>query len=489
MGMRRLFPVALLSLLVLTGCWNKDEDNEWEKLPKEEQSLFFLNEFAYNMMSTYYLWNDEIKDGLSSWAYNTDPVAKVRSVRYKDAEGSEIDKWTQMTDDYEGFQGKVAGNTSSTGMDVVLYYSDESHANVVLVVSYVYAGSPAAAAGLKRGDIIVAVNGHTITPDNYKSLLSSTILSGGTTVLTMDDGHDISLTARQMYLDPVNCYKVLEKDGRKIGYLHYTSFTLKSCEKLINVFKEFKAAGVTELVLDLRYNSGGYSRTSEVLASMIVPIKEVENESVYQQDIYNSILTAAWKENKTLFGTEFNVGEDDGEKVMVSTEGANLNISKLHVIMTGVSASASESTVCGLLPYMDVDIIGERSGGKFCGGFIVDGPTWYRWVKDDIGKDHYTQGVKNTTNWGIYVMVSRYADKDGKTASMPNGLAPDIFVMDNPLDGYQLGDENETMLYVAINGKLPEAEPKPSAVLRRGPSRMEDQLPRPAVRIIPGKFL
>ena len=366
MGMRRLFPVALLSLLVLTGCWNKDEDNEWEKLPKEEQSLFFLNEFAYNMMSTYYLWNDEIKDGLSSWAYNTDPVAKVRSVRYKDAEGSEIDKWTQMTDDYEGFQGKVAGNTSSTGMDVVLYYSDESHANVVLVVSYVYTGSPAAAAGLKRGDIIVAVNGHTITPDNYKSLLSSTILSGGTTVLTMDDGHDISLTARQMYLDPVNCYKVLEKDGRKIGYLHYTSFTLKSCEKLINVFKEFKAAGVTELVLDLRYNSGGYSRTSEVLASMIVPIKEVENGSVYQQDIYNSILTAAWKENKTLFGTEFNIGEDDGEKVMVSTEGANLNISTLHVIMTGTSASASESTVCGLLPYMDVDIIGERSGGKFC---------------------------------------------------------------------------------------------------------------------------
>lgn len=86
--MKRFFSLALLSLLVVSGCWNKDDDNEWEKLPKDEQSLFFLNEFAYNMMSTYYLWNNEIKDGLSSWAYNTDPIAKVRSVRYKDAEGA-----------------------------------------------------------------------------------------------------------------------------------------------------------------------------------------------------------------------------------------------------------------------------------------------------------------------------------------------------------------------------------------------------------------
>ncbi len=487
--MKRFFSLALLSLLVVSGCWNKDDDNEWEKLPKDEQSLFFLNEFAYNMMSTYYLWNNEIKDGLSSWAYNTDPIAKVRSVRYKDAEGSDIDKWTQMTDDYEAFQGKVTGNTSSTGMDIVLYYSDESRTNVVVVVSYVYEGSPAAMAGLKRGDIIVAVNGSTLTPENYKSLLSSTILGGETSILTMDDGKNISVTARQMYLDPVNCHKIIEKDGRKIGYLHYTSFTLKSCNKLISVFREFKAAGITELVLDLRYNSGGYSRTSEVLASMIVPVKEVENGSVYQQDIYNSILTDAWKENKTFFGTEFNIGEDDGEKVLVSTAGANLEISKLHMIMTGASASASESTVCGLLPYMDVDIIGERSGGKFCGGFIVDGPTWYKWVKDDIDKEHYNSGVKNTSNWGIYVMVSRYADKDGKTASMPNGLSPDIFVADNPLDGYQLGDENETMLSVAISGKLPEQVLKPSSVSRRGPSRMEEQMPRPAMRIIPGKLL
>lgn len=486
---RLLFIPALLCMLLCSGCGKNDDDNAWKGLSKDDQALYFINEFAFNMVSTYYLWNNEIKDDLSKWTYNAEPISKVREIRYKDKDGSEIDRWTQMTSDYETFQGSVSGNTKSTGLDFVLYYADASKQNVVLVVTYTHPGSPAALAGLKRGDKIVALNDKTMTPDNYKALISSTILGGGTTVLTMEDGKEISLASKQMYMEPVNTYKVIVKDDRRIGYLHYTSFTLKSCEKLVEVFKEFRASGITELVLDLRYNSGGYSLTSELLASMIVPMKEVNNNSVFQRDIYNSILTDAWGEEKALFRTEFEISEDDS-KYTVSTAGANPNISKLHVITTGKTASASESTVCGLLPYMNLDLIGERSGGKFCGGFIVDGPTWFGWVKDDIGKEHYNNGVESTSNWGIYVMVSRYADKDGVTASMPNGIAPDLEIGDNPLDGYQLGDENETMLAVAISGKLPEEGPKQSSLSFRGPVRMEDQLPSPALRIItPGKQL
>ena len=486
---RTISITVLLCLLLCSGCFKHDDDNAWKNLSEDEQTLYFLNEFGFNMMSTYYLWNKEIKDGLDSWRYNVDPISKVYELRYKDEQGKAVDKWTVMTDDYEAFQGKVSGNTKSTGMDFALFYSDETKRHVVLVVTYTYPGSPAAQAGLKRGDKIVALNDNLLTPENYKLLLNSTLLGGGTTTLTMDDGKEISLAAKQMYLDPVNCHKVIEKDGRKIGYLHYTSFTLNSCEKLVEVFKEFKQAAITELVLDLRYNAGGYSLTSEVLASMIVPVKEIDNGSVFQRDIYNSILTEAWGEEKSIFQTDFDISDDSSSKHTVSTAGANPNISKLHVIMTGNSASASESTVCGLLPYMNIDIVGERSYGKFCGGFIVDGPTWYKWIKDDIDKDHYDSGVEHTANWGIYVMVSRYADKDGNTASMPDGIAPDIMVSDNPLDGYQLGDENETMLYVAINGKLPESGPAPASLGRGRPVMMESQLSRPALRIIPGKLL
>lgn len=476
--MKKVFYILALCSICLTGCFKSNEP--WESLKDNEQQLYFVNQFGASMMSSYYLWNEEIKEGLDTWQYNSDPIAKVREIRYKDASGNDIDKWSQMTDDFASFQGMVTGNTKSTGLEFMLFYADQNKTNVIAVVTFVYPGSPAAEAGLKRGDTIVGINDILLTPDNYKSVLSSTLRAEGTSVLTMSDGKLISLTAKQMYMNPIICNKVIEKGGRKIGYLHFTSFTMKSCAELIEVFKGFKAAGITELVLDLRYNGGGYSITSSLLASMIVPEKEVRNGSIFQRDVYNSILTEAWGEEFTGFTTEFTISDEDGE-YSLSTAGANPDISVLHVIMTGNSASASEALICGLMPYMDVDITGSQSGGKYCGGFIVDGPTWFSWVSDAISKETYNAGVKYTDNWGIYVMVSRYADKNGNTPCMPNGFTPDKECDDNPLDGYQLGDENETMLaaVLADNTVAPA-----SRALRKPLLKMENQLPRPAVRII-----
>lgn len=473
------------AIILLCGCGGgKEQEETWKSMGAEARQTYFVNIFSYNMMSTYYLWNAEIKPQLSNWGVTEDPIKKVHSLRYKDEIGREIDKWTQVTNDFKAFQGKITGDTKSLGIDFTLYYADENKEHVVAVVTYTYPGSPAENAGLKRGDKIVAINDELITPDNYKSLIQSTLLSGGDVVLTMEDNSDIKLSACDMYLDPVNCYKVIVKDGRRIGYLHFTGFTLKCCEKLVEVFRYFKQEAVSELVLDLRYNGGGYAFTAEVLASMIVPEKEINNGSIFQREIYNSILTDAWGDSKSVFRTEFQM-DDDEEKVTVSTAGANLNINKMHVIMTGGTASASESLVCGLLPYMDIDIIGQKSHGKYCGGFIVDGPTWYGWAKDDISKEQYEVAVSDVQNWGIYVMVSRYADVNGQTPCMPDGFQPDIEVSDNPLDGFQLGDENETMLSVALNGAAPGKAARRIGVQEM--SVLDEQMPRPAVRILPAK--
>ena len=466
-------------LLVQTGCLKLGKE-EWERLDSGEQELYFVNKFGMNMMSTYYLWTDEIQSGLNTWKYSSDPIAKVREIRYKDAAGNDIDKWSQMTDDYVSFQGQVTGNTKSTGLEFALFYADETKEHVVLAVLYTYPGSPASDIGLKRGDVIVAINNTTLTPSNYKVVLYSTILGGNPCTITMADGSEKNLVTKEMYLNPVNCRKVIEKDGRKIGYLHFTSYTMKSCEDLVDVFKSFKEAGITELVLDLRYNGGGYSVTSEVLASMIVPLKEVLGESVFQRDLYNAALTEAWGEEICKFTTSHEYNDEDG-KHSVSTDGANPDISKLTVIMTGNTASASEATICGLLPYMDITLVGERTAGKYCGGFIVEGPTFYGWVKDQISKDEYNAAVKNSKNWGIYVMVSRYADKDGNTPCMPDGFAPDVTVHDNPLDGYQLGDERETMLAAAISGNaVSQLSRAPRRVHAPGPELIR----HPEVRIL-----
>ena len=250
----------------------------------------------------------------------------------------------------------------------------------------------------------------------------------------------------------------------------------------MEVFKYFKREAVSELILDLRYNGGGYAFTAEVLASMIVPEKEINNSSVFQREIYNSILADAWGDTKSIFRTEFQLEEGE-EKMTVSTAGANLNINKLYVIMTGGTASASESLVCGLMPYMDVTIVGQKSLGKYCGGFIVDGPTWYGWAKDDISTEQYETAVQDVRNWGIYVMVSRYANVYGNTPCMPDGFTPDLEVTDDPLDGFQLGDENETMLYTVLHGSAPAKTARRSG--GKSLSALEEQMPRPSVMILP----
>ncbi|MBQ9310449.1 MAG: PDZ domain-containing protein [Bacteroidales bacterium] len=453
--MRRIHNYILAAATVLTvlitGACRKE--NQKVSIPEEERTFYYVNQFAYNMMSTYYLWADDIRKDLENWRTNENPIEKVRQIRYKDASGKDIDKWTMVTDDYEAFNGMVTGNTKSMGFEFALYYANDK-ANVVAVVTFTYPGGPAEQAGLKRGDTIIAIDGKLMTPDNYASILNGSVYGDGTSVFSFSDKREVTLTARQMQLNPINCYKILDNGGIKTGYLHFTAFTMECCSALVDVFREFKREGIKELVLDLRYNSGGYALTSELLASMIAPEEQVKAGSVFSQDIYNSTLTEAWGTEATRFSTDFSV-ETEGGTRKISTLGANPCIEKLYVLMTGSTASASESTICGLAPYMPITLVGEQSSGKYCGGIIVDGPTWYGWVKDDLDKDEYANGIKYSSNWGIYVMLSRYADKNGETPCMPDGYRPDKECADDPLDGFQLGDPGETMLSAIFSGKAP----------------------------------
>ena len=98
---------------------------------------------------------------------------------------------------------------------------------------------------------------------------------------------------------------------------------------------------------------------------------------------------------------------------------------------------------------MEVTLIGERTAGKYCGGLLLEATDWFRDKKSALG-DEYEKGRPYVENWGMYVMFSRYADCNGVTLSMPDGLMPDLPVEDNPLDGFQLGDPQETMLAAAL---------------------------------------
>ena len=107
----------------------------------------YVNIFAYNTMRIYYLWADEISDQLSAWKMNEEPVAKVKSMRYKDARGNEIDHWTELYENFDDFYGVVSGNRLSYGFEYKLFYADKAKTRIVAPIIYTYAGSPARAAG------------------------------------------------------------------------------------------------------------------------------------------------------------------------------------------------------------------------------------------------------------------------------------------------------------------------------------------------------
>lgn len=223
------------------------------------------------------------------------------------------------------------------------------------------------------------------------------------------------------------------------------------------MFREFKSEGVDELILDLRYNGGGYAFTENVLASMIAPPANVLAGDVFQTEVYNSILTEAWKkqgeDTNTYFST-FHELSSQGLKIDVSD--ANLGIDKVYVIVTGGTASASEGLIVGLKPYMDVVLVGQRTYGKYCAGILLAPEDFYT-AKYDFSL------IKD---WGMYVMISKFADRDGRNDSIPDGIPVDVEAGDDPFDGCQLGDGNETMLRAALEaaGKV---YPQTAALPRR----------------------
>ena len=449
-------------LVLLPGCRKQEPLSERDRLDDETRAQRkYVNLFAYNVMESYYLWRDEIREGLDKWENWEEPIQKVADIRYKDAAGKDIDRWTMLTDDFASLIGGVSGHTRTFGMDFELYYVDSSHQRICAVVTYTYDASPAASAGLKRGDAILTVDGQEMKPDNYQAIVRDQLFGGGTVKLGLSDGRSATITAVDMYENPVQTVRILERpDGRKVGYLHYTSFTLDSCEDLVDVFSDFALAGIDDLVLDLRYNGGGYLVTEEVLASMLAPVSAVEAGNVLYQEVYNAKMAAENKEEPTCFKTSF-LFRNQGAWQAILTAGANPDLPRLYVLATDSSASASESLVCCLRPYMDVILVGEQTGGKYCAGYLMEAKDWYDAAKKSLGESEYERALPYVDNWGIYVMYSRYADCNGVTLSMPDGIAPDYKAEDDPLDGFALGDPGETMLAAAlrlIEGRTRSAE-------------------------------
>ena len=440
----KLLSCLIISGYVITGCTKEEgnSDNSGDKSKITEETRY-ANRFAREALEIYYYWNEEISKDLNQLdpEKNSDPIATVEKIRYHDGT-NEIDKWTMLTDNMDEFTSSVEGVTTTYGYTPKVYLLSENSNEVIAAVAFVSENSPAEKAGIKRGDLIYKIDGKTLTTENYLDLFYSSQIKLSMAKLvgnTITPTTELSLEAVKMYENPILCDSVYNFNGKKVGYLAYSSFDLKSIPELINICKEFKNEGIKELILDLRYNGGGYVITENVLASMFAPQVNVTNKDVFEKEDYNEFFTKYYEQEGistiTRFQTEYNYEDMD---LNVSTKDANIGLEKIYGIITGNSASASEALLSGLMPYMDIELIGEQSHGKYCTGWML------------AAEDAYDKVPQVIKDWGIYVMVSIYKNANDETPCMPNGLTPNVEAEDNPLETYQLGDENEAMLRVAL---------------------------------------
>ncbi len=466
--------IALCLPLGFVACSDSDDplkpvvrpdDGENDEQAYQDEKAY-ANFFAFNVMNDYYLWKKEIATALSMWKVLEDPIEAVENYRYKDAQGKDIDKWSMMTDNYTEMVGSTDGVSSGTfGCNYKFYLKEEGSDAVVAFVTFVYSGSPAEKAGLKRGDVVLELNGKPLDRSNYTDLYYSSSIEVG--VGHYDGTYSavektVAMQAIAMYEDPIVKHDVFDCGGKKVGYLVYTSFTFESSLRLYEVCKEFKKLGIEELILDLRYNGGGYVFTEEVLASMLAPEAEVKTKSIFQTEIWNDDYMAYYKQQGTdlnsYFHSEFKQKHND-KMYDFNTSDANLGLTKIYALVTESSASASEGLLVGLMPYMDIEIIGQQTHGKYCAGIMLKGAEWYQDVvdmykanKQNFAKQYpeFADWNKHIADWGIYVMVSTYADKDGKNPCMPDGLTPHVTAEDRIEEPYPLGDEREAMLNLAL---------------------------------------
>lgn len=385
-----------------------------------------------------YYWLDEYKEKLNTFdytlAYDKFLSTSLLSMTTNMEDGYVV-KGTRYLYSYITRESATRADDdrmeNSFGILIAGRYFGGSNNTAILVVEHVYPNSPAANAGLKRGDTITKVDNATI-PEPTSNLqqyytLRSKLESGTGSITIEGDTYDKqtqkdivyrkSLTAADYLPSPVAHYTVLEfdeavakvinPDGKKIGYLSYLGFESEYDAELIEAMEYLAAKGITDLILDLRVNGGGSVNTSTMLGSMLLSESYVgKTYATLKRNPKNKLFPAEYLNDDCLI-TKNGLGDEFKNKDL-----PNLDLPELWVIASNSTASASEMVIKGLEGLdVPVHIVGKTTNGKNCGMDVMEksfGSYIYTYAPITFmnynakGDNDYADGIKPQVNLDDY---------------------------------------------------------------------------------------
>ncbi len=443
------FSVLLLTAFTIWGCSDSTSPGSAiEEASSERQ-------FIWDAMNFWYFWQDEVPELADNKAFFDDEQAfqnylmgfSSSRALFDDLQ-FEQDDFSFFIDDFEEFQQSRQGISRDFGFNFGLVRLN-SQGDVFGYVQFVLPGSPADDAGLTRGDVFTGINGTRLTINNFRD-----VLSGDSYELIMaefiegeisETGETVQINAVVLQEDPIFLSKIIDTGTSKVGYLVYNSYRTNSHQDLNDVFRLFGSEeNIDELVVDVRYNGGGALVTSTALSTMI---SGLGNSELFAEFTFNSKRSG---QNQTIdFMDELPVFNDEGSQE--SEEPINkLSLNRVFVLTGFGTASASETMINGIDPFMEVILIGRQTVGKDEGSItLFDSPSPFT-DDDNANPDHKT---------AIQPIVLKIVNSLGQ--DYPDGFTPDFAV--NEINFLQtngtlpaLGDENEPLLSKAlevINGE------------------------------------
>ena len=385
-----------------------------------------------------YFWNVGMPgyDNFNPRKYATGK-AVVEALRALPSNGGK-DKYSFIDD------GSVA--TQLSGVSGDYGFSANFDSNNLLRVKLVYPGSPADAQGLKRGYIITRINGggvlrsSQVDINNINNSLFGTNPSISMTVSKPDGSSaDVVINRTSYNLNPILYTNTYTIGAKKVGYIVFNSFTTNSASLLDAAFAKFAADGVTELVVDLRYNGGGSVATSEAFTNLIAPpsqngkvmyttywtqTMQDEKATILQNQKFWYTFSDGTKRLVSMFDVSYKPTAAAGNQEVFAKRGSLNGLTRVYFLVTDGTASASELLINNLKPVMDVKLIGKTTYGKPVGFFAI------HIDKSDLYIPQFQ--TKNQLNQGEYF----------------SGMAVDKDVSDDLAKDF--GDVSEKMLAQAL---------------------------------------
>ena len=327
-----------------------------------------------------YLWNTQIPASFNPRTY-ADPNKIMTAIRtYSQETGftQPVDRWSFaiMQNEWDNIS---SGVTQDFGLSVFFYADGD------LRIKTVEKQSPAAKAGIRRGWRITKLNGNANINKTNTDFIVEQVFSSNSTLFTFQkpDGTtvDLQLTAATYQENPIFLDTVYSNGSNKTGYLVFNSFlgdTIQIYNEFQRIFTRFSQQGITDLIVDLRYNGGGYVTVQSKLANYIVP--STANGNLMMKQEFNN--NNKQYNSSTYFG-----------------KSGSLNLSRVFFIVSSNTASASELLINNLKPYMDVKLVGpSNTYGKPVGYFPIPVNDWYIFpvsfrTTNKNGEGNYFNGI------------------------------------------------------------------------------------------------